>query len=200
MQWFVRDTTGPSVQEMLGRIRKAADGAALATETTAKVTLLGGTREPIYNDTLSRVVQKELERVGPPRFDAADVALAKAIQKEVGIPETGLADKVLPYGPGNGGEASSDIGEVSAALPLAELSVATGAAGSPWHHWAVTSCSASPIGRKGMLVAAKVLAAAVVDLLNAPKTVDAAKAEFAKSTGGKPYVSPLAKDAVPKTY
>ena len=200
VQWFVRDATGESVNEMLGRIRKAADGAALATGTTAKVTLLGGTREPIYNDALSRVVQKELERVGPPRFDAADVALAKAIQKEVGIPETGLADKVLPYGPGNGGEASSDIGEVSAALPLAELSVATGAAGSPWHHWAVTSCSANPIGRKGMLVAAKVLAASTVDLLTDPATISKAKAEFTKATGGKPYVSPLAKDAVPKTY
>jgi len=200
VQWFVRDATGASVTEMLGRMRKAADGAALATETTATVTVLGGTREPIYNDALSRAVQKELDRVGPPRFDASDVALAKAIQKEIGIPETGLVDKVLPYGPGHGGEASSDIGEVSAALPLAELSVVTGPADSPWHHWAVTSCSASPIGRKGMLVAAKVLAATTVDLLNDPKTVDAAKAEFVKSTGGRPYVSPLAKDAVPKTY
>jgi aminobenzoyl-glutamate utilization protein B len=200
VQWFVRDTTGASVNEMLGRIRKAADGAALATETTAKVTLLGGTREPIYNEALSRVVQKELERVGPPAWNAADVALAKAIQKEVGIPEAGLATSVLPYAPGRGATASSDIGEVSAAVPLVELAVATGPAGSSWHHWAVTSCSAHSIGWKGMLVAAKVLAAALVDLLNDPKTIDAAKAEFARSTGGQPYVSPLAKDAVPKAY
>ncbi len=200
VQWFVRDATGASVNEMLGRIRKAADGAALATETRAEVTLLAGTREPTYNGTLSRVIQMELERVGPPAWDAADTALAKAIQKEVGIPEAGLAEKVVPYGPGHGGDASSDIGEVSAAVPLAELEVATGPVGSPWHHWAVTSCSSSPIGRKGMLVAAKVLAASLVDLLKEPKTVGAAKAEFTKATGGKPYVSPLAKDAVPKTY
>ncbi len=200
VQWFVRDTTGASVNEMLGRIRKAAEGAALATETKANVTLLGGTREPIYNEALSLVLQKELERVGAPVWDAADVALARTIQKEVGIPQTGLEEQVLPYAPGNGGEASSDIGEVSAALPLAELSVATGPAGSPWHHWAVTSCAASPIGRKGMLVAAKVLAATMVDLLKDPKTIDVAKAEFVKATDGKPYVSPLPKDAKPKTY
>jgi aminobenzoyl-glutamate utilization protein B len=200
VQWFVRDATGASVAEMLGRIRKAADGAALATETRAKVTLLGGTREPIYNDVLSRVVQKELERVGPPAWDAADTVFAKAVQEEVGIPETGLADKVVPYAPGHGGEASSDVGEVSAVVPLAELEVATAPLGSPWHHWVVTSCSASPIGRKGMLVAAKVLAAAMADLLSDPKTVNAAKEEFAKATGGRPYVSPLAKDAVPRTY
>jgi aminobenzoyl-glutamate utilization protein B len=185
---------------MLGRIRKAADGAALATETKAKVTVLASTREPIYNEALSRVVQKQLERVGPPAWDAADVALAKAIQKEVGIPETGLADFVFPYAPGHGSGASSDVGETSAALPLAELAVATGPAGSPWHHWAVTSCSANPIGRKGMLVAEKVLAASLVDLLMQPGTVAAAKAEFAKSTGGKPWVSPFPPDATPKVY
>jgi len=200
VQWFVRDETGARVAEMLGRIRKAADGAALATETKAKVTVLASTREPIYNDALSRVVQKQLERVGPPAWDAADVALAKAIQKEVGIPEAGLADAVVPFGPGHGDTASSDVGETSAALPLAELSVAAGPAGSPWHHWAVTSCSANAIGRKGMFVAEKVLAASLVDLLTQPATVAAAKAEFAKSTEGKPWVSPFPPDATPKVY
>ncbi|HSB35795.1 MAG TPA: peptidase dimerization domain-containing protein, partial [Thermoanaerobaculia bacterium] len=200
VQWLVRDETGDRVNEMLGRIRKAADGAALATETKAKVTVLASTREPIYNDALSRILQKHLERVGPPAWDAADVALAKAIQKEVGIPETGLADFVFPYAPGHGSGASSDVGETSAALPLAELAVATGPIGSPWHHWAVTSCSASAIGRKGMLVAEKVLAASLVDLLQAPDTVAAAKAEFMKATGGKPWVSPFPPDATPKVY
>jgi aminobenzoyl-glutamate utilization protein B len=51
-----------------------------------------------------------------------------------------------------------------------------------------------------MLVAAKVLASSMVDLLKDPKAVADAKAELQKTTGGKPYVSPLAKDAVPKTY
>jgi hypothetical protein len=37
-------------------------------------------------------------------------------------------------------------------------------------------------------------------LLSWIPAVAAAKAEFTKTTGGKPYASPLAKDAVPKTY
>ncbi len=200
VQWFVRDATGANVNEMLGRVRKAAEGAALATETKATLNLLASTREPVYNDALSRVMQKELERVGAPRFDEADVTLAKAIQKEVGIPEEGLASSVLPYAPGHGDTASSDVGEVSAAFPLAEMAIATGAAGSPWHHWAVTSCSAHPIGRKGMLVAAKVLAATAVDLLTDTATIAAAKAEFVKSTDGRPYVCPFPPDAKPKVY
>jgi aminobenzoyl-glutamate utilization protein B len=200
VQWFVRDESIARVDEMLSRIRKAAEGAGLATETTSKVSLLASTREPLFNDALSRVLQRHLVRVGAPAWDAADLALARGIQKEVGVPETGLADSVLPYAPGHGSGASSDVGETSGALPLAELAVATGAAGQPWHHWAVTSCSGHAIGRKGMLVAAKVLASSMTDLLKDAGTIAAAKAEFQKSTAGKPYVSPLAKDAVPETY
>ena len=200
VQWFVRDESGARVDEMLSRIRKAAEGAGLATETTSKVSLLASTREPLFNDELSKVLQKNLVRIGAPAWDAADLALARGIQKEVGVPEAGLADTVLPYAPGHGSGASSDVGETSGALPLAELAVATGAAGQPWHHWAVTSCAGHALGRKGMLVAAKVLASSVTDLLNDARTVAAAKAEFQKSTAGKPYVSPLAKDAVPKVY
>ncbi|HSB64270.1 MAG TPA: amidohydrolase [Thermoanaerobaculia bacterium] len=200
VQWFVRDENGERVNEMVGRLRKAAEGAALATETTSKVGLLASTREPLFNEELSKVLQKHLARIGPPRWDAADVALARGIQKEVGVPETGLADTVHPYGPGHGSGASSDVGEVSAAVPVAEVAVATGAAGQPWHHWAVTSCAGHALGQKGMLVAAKVLASSVTDLLSDVGTVAAAKAEFQKARAGKPYVSPLAKDAVPKVY
>jgi aminobenzoyl-glutamate utilization protein B len=200
VQWFVRDENGERVNEMMGRLKKAAEGAGLATETTSKVSLLASTREPLFNVELSKVLQKNLVRVGAPKWDAADLALARGIQKEVGVPETGLADTVLPYAPGHGAGASSDVGEVSGALPLAELAVATGAAGQPWHHWAVTSCSGHALGQKGMLVAAKVLAASMTDLLRDPATVAAAKAEFAKSTGGKPYVSPLGPDQKPATY
>jgi aminobenzoyl-glutamate utilization protein B len=200
VQWYVRDATGASVDEMLGRIRKAAEGAALGTETRAKVTILASTREPIYNDVLSRVLQTELERVGAPAWDASDVEFAKALQTAAGVEPKGLAAAVLPYGPGHGSGASSDVGETSAVLPLAELAVAAGPAGAPWHHWGVTSCAAHPIGRKGMLTAAKVLSASLVDLLRDPAAVVAAKAEFLKATGGQPYLSPIPPEAKPTVY
>jgi len=50
-QYWLRDSTGDSVNEMLGRLRKAADGAALGTETRAQVTLLFSVREPVANNT-----------------------------------------------------------------------------------------------------------------------------------------------------
>jgi aminobenzoyl-glutamate utilization protein B len=146
------------------------------------------------------LVQQELERVGPPRFDAEETDFARRLQVEMGLPATGLATTVMAYAPVNGASASSDIGEVSAVVPLAELGVAVRPLGTATHHWVQTSCAAHPLGYRGMLVAAKVLAATGVDLLTDPGAVAAAKAEFKAATKGKPYVSPLGPDQKPHTY
>src|SRR6266851_2713447 len=177
IQTWLRDQTGTAVDELLARMRKAADGAALATETRAKVTLLASTRDPLNNQVLGRVMQKE-----------------------VGVEQAGLATDVVPYGPNHGGTASSDLGEVSAAVPLAELNVVARPIGTAAHHWGQTACAAHPLGLKGMMVAAKVLGASMVDLLSDPKQVAAAKEEFQKTTKGKPYQTPLAQDAKPVVY
>jgi aminobenzoyl-glutamate utilization protein B len=196
-EYWARDVSGESVNEMLERMRKAAEGAGLATETRAKVTLIFSLREPVPNDALNAVLQRELERVGAPRFDEADQRFARAMQKELGFEQAGLATAAMPFAKANGGTASSDIGEVSAAVPLAELNVATRPLGTSAHHWAQTACAAHPVGYKGMAVAAKVLAASAVDVLADPAVVKAARAELGVQTKGKPYVSPLAPSAKP---
>jgi aminobenzoyl-glutamate utilization protein B len=196
-EYWVRDLSGDSVNEILGRLRQAADGAALATETRAQVTVIFGLREPVPNDALDAVLQRELDRVGPPRFDAADQRFARAIQNQLGHEEVGLVTGVMPYARANGGTASSDIGELSAVVPLAELNTATRPLGTPGHHWAQTTCAAHPIGDKGMAIAAKVLAASAIDVLTDPVIVKAARDELAVQIKGKPYVSPLSPDARP---
>ena len=62
---------------------------------------------------------------------------------------------------------------------------------------APTACAAHPVGYKGMGIAAKVLAASAVDVLDEPSLVKTARDEFAVQTKGKPYVSPLSPDAKP---
>src|SRR5262249_56130661 len=106
----------------------------------------GGGRVP--KDRLGAVLQKELERVGPPKFDDTDQKFARAMQKELGFEELGMATGVMPYAQKNGGTASSDIGEVSAAVPLAELNLATPPLRTAAHHWAQTACAADPVGYK----------------------------------------------------
>lgn len=200
VQVWLRDANGTAVEEMIAWMRKAAEGAAIATETRAKVTVLGSVRDPVNNEVLGRVMQKELERVGPPRWEEQDTTFAKALQKEVGVEQSGLRTNIVPFGPEHGSTASSDIGEVSAVVPLAELGVVARPAGTAAHHWAQTTCSAHPVGNKGMMVAAKVLGASMVDLLSDPRLVASAKEELAKATKGKPYVSPLPPDAKPVVF
>jgi aminobenzoyl-glutamate utilization protein B len=197
-EYWLRDATGESVDEMLGRLRKAADGAGLATETRAQVRITFSVRNPIANDPLDALLQRQLERVGPPAFDATDQGFARALQKELDVEQAGLATAVMPFTRGNGSTASSDIGEVSAAVPLAELNIAARPLGTAAHHWVQTTCAAHPLGYKGMAVAAKVLAASTVDLLADPALVKAAKKDFQVQTKGKPYVSPLPRDARPR--
>ena len=197
-EYWVRDATGENVQELLTRMRKAAEGAALATETRAEVKVMFAVREPVPNDTLDGVVQKELERVGAPVWDDTDQAFARSLQKELGIEQVGMATKVTPYTLKSGPTGSSDIAEVSAVAPLTELGVAISPVGVPFHHWGVTSCAAHPVGYKGMLVASKVLAASTIDLLTDPTKIAAARDDFQKATGGKAWVSPLPADAKPQ--
>ena len=102
VQVWLRDKNIASVEEMIGRMRKAADGAALGTETRAKVSVLASVRDPFSNAVLGKVMQTELDRVGPPRFDDKDQTFAKALQKEIGVPQAGLAMEVIPFGPGHG--------------------------------------------------------------------------------------------------
>ncbi|GEJ58379.1 amidohydrolase [Anaeromyxobacter diazotrophicus] len=199
-QYWLRDATGESVEELMGRLRQAADGAALATGTRAKVTVLFSARDVVPNDALGKLLHRELERVGAPAFDAADVGWAQALQREVGVEPQGLSTGVVPYAPRVGGTASSDIGEVSAVAPLAELGVAVRPIGTAAHHWAQTSAAAHPVGRRGMLVAAKVLGASAVDLLRDPALCQAVAEDFHRATGGKPYRSPLAPDATPRAF
>ena len=113
--------------------------------------MLFSARDAVPNEALDAVLQKELERVGPPAFDAHDLAFAQAMQKELGR-RAGRdgGRRCMPYAVKNGGTASSDIGEVSAVVPLAELNVATRPLGTAAHHWAQTSCAAHPVGFKGM--------------------------------------------------
>jgi aminobenzoyl-glutamate utilization protein B len=199
-EYWLREATGEAVNELQARLRKAADGAALATETRAEVTVQFSTRDPVPNDPLARIVQRELDRVGPPAFAPGDVELAKAIQTELGFEPLGLAASVVPFAPRTGGTASSDIGELSAAVPLVELGVATRPLGTAAHHWAQATCAAHPIGYRGMQVAAKVLAASGIALLGDPAAVQAARDDFTAQTKGKPYVSPLPPGARPPAH
>jgi len=190
---WLRDSKGAGVDQLLARARKIAEGAALMTETEAKITVQGGDWETLVNLAGAKVVYKNLEWLGPVLFTAEEQEFAKAIQKATGVEPKGLETKVKPWAepkpdPDGG---STDVGDVSWVVPMLGLGVTTAPLDAPWHAWPVVACGGMSIGHKGLIYAAKALAATMVDLYEDAKTVQAIQAEFKEKTKGivyKPFV------------
>jgi aminobenzoyl-glutamate utilization protein B len=79
--------------------------------------------------------------------------------------------------------------------------VTTAPRGVPWHAWPVVAAGGMSIGHKGMMMAAKTLAATMVDLFDDPSARAAVRAEFEKKTQGFVYRPsiPEGPPPVPKT-
>jgi aminobenzoyl-glutamate utilization protein B len=198
--WFyARDVDRPSVEAHYAWMLRIAEGAALATGTTQKVTLTTGVHEYLFNRPLQEAMQKNLELVGRPRFEEDEQRFARELQRELKLPEIGLDTTIRKLAadvePVEGG--STDVAEVSYITPTAGLLVATAGKGLPWHSWATAASHGVPGASKAATTAAKVLALTAVDLLTQPRLVEQARAFHAKKTGGKAYRSPIPKGQKP---
>jgi aminobenzoyl-glutamate utilization protein B len=190
---WLRDSKGAGVEELLARARKIAEGAALMTETESKITMQGGDWETLVILAGAKVVFANLEWLGPVPFTPEEQEFAKEIQRATGVEPKGLDGAVRPWAapkpdPEGG---STDVGDVSWVVPMLGLSVTTAPVDAPWHAWPVVACGGMSIGHKGLVYAAKALAATMVDLYEEPKTVQAIQAEFKDKTKGivyKPFI------------
>ena len=188
--YYVRHPKREDVVSIFDRVVKAAEGAALGTGTTMDYEVIGGTHDLLLNGTLADVMQKDLEKVGGVNYTAQEIEFAKKIQssftyKVPGI-ETAAAIKPIKAEEDAGG-GSTDVGDVSYAVPTVGMRAATWVPGTPAHSWQATACGGTEIGTKGMMVAAKTMALTAIDLFTTPALIEKAKAEFAKDKGDYQY-------------
>lgn len=92
---------------------------------------------------------------------------------------------------------STDVGDVSWVCPTAQINAVTEAAGTPGHSWQQVSQGKSSIAHKGMLFAGKVMAGAIIDVLEDQRLIGEAKDELKKRVGEAGYVAPIPKDVRP---
>lgn len=191
--FFVRDTEREAAEAHYAWLLKIAEGAALATQTTHKVMLNTGVHEYLFNRPLQEAMQKNLEAVGAAAWTEEEQAFARAIQKDLGLPEVGidLTVRKLASGlePPEGG--STDVSEVSRITPTVGLLLATTGKDLPAHSWAASASHGLPGAGKAATNAAKILALTAVDLLTQPRLLEQARADLENRTGGKPYRSPI---------
>lgn len=190
---WARDSKRTGVEPILQRLRAIADGAGRIAGVESKFTVQTGCYEILVNLAGAKLLQQNLEWLGPIKYTEAEQEFARAIQRATGTEQKGLngaanpLEAPKPNPPGG----STDVGDVSWIVPTLHLSVTT-APESAWHAWPVVACGGMSIGHKGMLHAAKTLAATAVDLFEDAKTRAAIQAEFKEKTKGfvyKPYIS-----------
>jgi len=197
---WLRDWKRTEVDQLLARVRLLAGGAAAMTETAATVTVQGGSWEVLVNETGAKLLHANLLWLGPAAYTAQEQAFAKEIQRATGVPEVGMFEGVKPLEGQTAEGGSTDVGDVSWVTPTLHVSVATSPVDAPWHGWPVVATGGMSIGHKGMLRAAKVLAATMVDLYEQPAALAAVQAEFKAKRGDVAYQSyvPPGPPPVPK--
>jgi len=137
---------------------------------------------------------ENIKQVGLPEWSAADQRLAKALQRDLGVPDSGLAVKLDTLRPAlkpneRTGGGSDDIGDVSWNVPTVTLRFPSNIPGLPGHNWANAISMATPIAHKGIQYGAKVVALTVIDLLARPELVTQAWDYFNNvQTKNKKYV------------
>jgi aminobenzoyl-glutamate utilization protein B len=185
--YYVRSPKRDIVTDVWNRLEKAAEGAALGTGTRYELEVIGGVYEILPNDNLASVMNSNLTTVGGYTLNPTELAFAKQIQQTPGMLPTDLAStsSVVPGRPDPSGGGSTDVGDVSWVVPTIGLGTATWVPGTTAHSWQAVAAGGMSIGKKGMMVAAKTIAATAMDLFKNPTLIDAAKAEWTKRKGAE---------------
>ena len=201
MLLVVRDIDRAHVIATTAWVRQIAEGAALATQTTAEVEVFFGLHDLLPNAPLAARMQEHLTRVGAPDWTEEEHAFARECQANMGLPELGLSSDVVPLQAEVAIGGSSDVADVSWNTPTMGVVLPTAPIGVSMHTWPVTACGGTSIGLKGAIAAAEVLALTALDVFTDADLRSAARADFDRRTEGFEYVSPISPDqAAPRGY
>lgn len=209
--YMVRCPQIGDTRKLAARVDKIAKAAADMTETQVEVCEIDSTANTVNNTPFERLAYENMVQVGIPTYTEEELQYAMELIRSYEAPvvvseiedlEDELDQKdydmvcqssnngraainnfVVPYKPCRKVRmGSTDVGDVSWQTPTVQVETATFPANCPGHSWQNVSCSATSIGDKGMILAAKVMAGTAVDLLHSQELLDQIRAEFAKRT------------------
>ena len=197
--YYARHNSREVVSSIFNRIVKAAEGAALGTGTEMEYEIVNGVYELLPNVRLQQIVHRNLEAVGGVSYTSEEMAFATEISKTLGPDplQAEIAREVQPFKTEGRAYGSTDVGDVSFVVPTAGIRIATWVPGTPAHSWQAVAAGGTSIGLKGMMVAAKTLAATAIDLYSNPKALEEARAEFEERRGAYFTYVPLLGDRPP---
>src|SRR5215218_4070860 len=144
VRYSIRDRDLPGMNELVARVRKIAEGAALMTETKVEMRTISAVSNVLANTPLEQTLHGIMEDLGPPRFDRADEQFAAKIRATlsekdiasvyhaIGMDPTDrpLADFTVPLDAKRNPQiGSTDVGDVSWVVPTVQVHAPTVAIG-----------------------------------------------------------------------
>lgn len=213
--YMVRSNYVRDALELLKRVDKIAEGAALMTETRCEKKFVDGLSDTVTNRTLEEVLYKNFTEIPIPEYSEEELKFARELSmtyegRDI-TPGIGSAEDILYAGevkdlvqkdnplnpfllPTYKGDAfnpgSTDVGDVSQNTPTAQIHVCAWPNGCPGHSWQSVSSAGSSIGHKAAILAGKVICGAAIDLIESPEILHKAREEFEKRTA-RDYVCPI---------
>jgi aminobenzoyl-glutamate utilization protein B len=187
--FYVRHPESSVVRSVYRRLELCAQAGALGTETKLEVEYLGGTVEMLPNSALAQVMLTNLREQNNLELTPDERQFALKIQESLDEPRSLESLREVFDQTGQIGRGSTDVADISWVVPTAGFTTACWVPGTPPHSWQACAAGGTTIGRQGMQLAARVLAASAWDLYHAPATIATAKAELARKLGDRKYES-----------
>lgn len=187
--FYVRHPDSSVVRSVYRRLELCARAGALATETALEVDYQGGTVELLPNSPLTQVTLANLRELNDLDLNADERRFAARIHETLDEPRPLESLREVFDQSGQVGRGSTDVGDISWVVPTTGFSTACWVPGTPAHTWQACAAGGTTIGRKGMQLAARVLAASAWDLYHSPQVLAAARADLLRRLGDRKYES-----------
>jgi aminobenzoyl-glutamate utilization protein B len=190
VKYQMRAPLAREVEEVYQRVCDVARGAALMTQTTFEIDENTKYLNVLPNRTLEELMQSQAESLEFPEVTSEEMDFAQSIRKTFSEAELGrlevpdirgedLCTRVAPLQSGPAIlNASTDVGDVSWVTPTVQYRSAVWAVGTTPHTWQASAQGKSSFAHKGMLHAAKVMAATAAALYENPELAQKARAEL----------------------
>lgn len=196
--YYLRHPEAAKVTELWQRLEQAALGAAQGTGTRVDWEIIHGNHPLLVNETLAKMMDEKLRLVGGVEYTPEERAFAEQLFKTMNDPanELGSESTIQPYEL-KLGYGSTDVGDVSIAVPTVGVRIAAYVPGTSGHSWQAVAVSGTSIGFKGANNAAKTLALAAIEIIENDALRAAARKEHIEKLGENFRYEPLLGDRQP---
>lgn len=185
--YYVRHPRSDVVRDVYRRLVLCAQAGALATETKLETNFEGGIKEILPNNVLAQLTLANLRELCDLKIPVEELDFATRLQQQLDKPKPLESIAEVEQRTGAVGMGSTDVGDISWVVPTSGFSTCCFVPGVPGHSWQAVASGGTSIGRNGMNLAAKVLAATAWDLYREPSRIEAAISEFERRLNGEKY-------------